>query len=155
LPLEATESRFKSRRERTVRIDEATGAALRGWRAKQAEERLAFGPAYRLHGGLGVEAAWIVTEPDGYVVNPDTLLRRWRALVTAAGVKPIPLHGARHTHAELSLAAGTRLDVVSRQLGHASIAITANVYGHPDDKALEEAAERLGGILGESKASSE
>jgi integrase len=142
----------KSRRARTVRIDEATTTALRVWKARQAEERLAFGPAYRLHGGVGIEAPWVVTEPDGYVVNPDTLLRRWRAAVKRAGVKPIPLHGARHTHAELSLAAGTRLDVVSRQLGHASIAITANVYGHPGDQALEQAAERLGGILGESNA---
>lgn len=50
-----------------------------------------------MRGGLGLEAPWVVTEPNGYVVNPDTLLRRWRALVNAAGVKPIPLHGARHS----------------------------------------------------------
>jgi len=43
------------------------------------------------------------------------------------GVRPIGLHGARHTYATLALAAGARLDVVSRQLGHASIAITADV----------------------------
>jgi hypothetical protein len=35
--------------------------------------------------------------------------------------------------------------VVSRQLGHASIAITADVDGHPDDKAASEAAEIVGG----------
>jgi integrase len=61
------------------------------------------------------------------------------------GVRPIGLHGARHTHATLALAAGARLDVVSRQLGHASIAITADVYGHPDHKAASEAAEIVGG----------
>ena len=60
------------------------------------------------------------------------------------GFRPIGLHGARHTHATLALAAGARLDVVSRQLEHASIAITADVYGHPDDKA-SEAAEIVGG----------
>jgi hypothetical protein len=41
----------------------------------------------------------------------------------------------------LALAAGARLDVVSRQLEHASIAITADVDGHPDDKAASEASE--------------
>lgn len=57
-------------------------------------------------------------------------------------------HALRHTHATLALSAGVRLDVVSRQLGHASIAITADVYGHPDDKALEEAARKVSDALG-------
>jgi integrase len=141
----------KSRRERTVRLDGATSAALRTWKARQAEERLQFGPAYRTHGGLGVEASWVVTEPWGLVVNPDTLLRRWRALVKVAGVRPIPLHGARHSYATLALDAGVRLDIVSRQLGHSSVAITADVYGHADDKALEEAAQRMEAVLGEGR----
>ena len=105
----------KSRRERKVRLDEQTVAALRVWKARQAEERLAFGPAYRTMGGLHVEAAWAVTEPNGFMVHPDTLLRRWRALVKKAGVKAIPLHGARHSYATLALAAEVRLDIVSRQ----------------------------------------
>jgi integrase len=67
----------------------------------------------------------------------------------AVGQRPIGLHGARHTHATLALAAGARLDVVSRQLGHASIAITADVYGHPDDKAASEAAEIVGRVISE------
>jgi integrase len=140
----------KSHRSRRVRFDETTGAALRRWKAEQASERLAFGAAWKADGGLGVEAPWIVTEPDGAVVNPDTLLRRWKALVKAAGVTPIGLHGARHTHAELSLSSGTRPDVVQRQLGHASVAITLGVYGHPNDVAAATAAEALGAILGQS-----
>jgi integrase len=140
----------KSRRTRRVRLDAATGVALRRWRAEQSAERLAFGAPWRTDGGhrLATEAAWIVTEPNGYILEPDTLLRRWKALVRAAGVTPITLHGARHSYAELALAGGVRLDVVSKQLGHASVAITADVYGHPDDRALEEAARKVGGLLG-------
>jgi integrase len=136
----------KGRRERVVRCDEATAAALRAWRARQAEERLAFGPAYRTHGGLGVEAAWVVTEPDGYVVHPDTLLDRWKAACRRAGVRVIPLHAARHTYATLALRAGVRLDVVSRQLGHASIGTTADVYGHDDPEVAKEAAARVAAL---------
>jgi integrase len=136
----------KGRRERLVRFDERTAAALRAWRATQAEERLAFGPAYRTHGGLGIEAPWVVTEADGYVVHPDTLLDRWKALVRRAGVRPIPLHAARHTYATLALRAGVRLDVVSRQLGHASIGTTADVYGHDDPEAAREAATRVAAL---------
>lgn len=137
----------KTRRIRRVRFDEETAAGLRRWKAAQGEERLAFGPAYKADGGLGVEAAWVVTEPDGAVVHPDTLLARFRRLAKAAGVPVIPLHAARHTYAELALAAGVRLDVVSRQLGHSSISTTANVYTHDNDDAAIEAAERVGDVL--------
>lgn len=73
---------------------------------------------------------------------------RSAAASRSAGVTPIGLHGARHSYAELALSSGVRLDVVSRQLGHASIATTANVYAHDSNEAGAEAAERLGEILG-------
>jgi integrase len=65
---------LKNRRARRIRLDEQTDAELRRWKAEQAEERLAFGEPWKSDGGLGVEAAWVVTEPDGGVVHPDTLL---------------------------------------------------------------------------------
>ena len=65
---------------------------------------------------------------------------RFTALERRAGVRHLGLHSLRHTHAELALAGGARLDTVSKQLGHSSIAITADVYGHPDEDALAEEA---------------
>ena len=47
----------------------------------------------------------------------------------------------------LALQAGARLDVVSRQLGHASISTTGNIYTHDDDEAAAEAAERVASLL--------
>jgi integrase len=135
----------KSRRVRRVRIDEATASDLRRWKAEQAAERLAFGQPWKTDGGFGIEAPWIVTEADGSVVQPDTLLSRWKRLVKIAGVRPIGLHGARHTYAELALSSGARLDVISRQLGHASIATTGNIYTHDSDEAAAEAAELVPG----------
>ena len=138
----------KTRKARRVRFDDATAAALKSWKAVQAAERIAFGPAYRTDGGLGIEASWVVTEPDGYVIHPDTLGRRFEALVKIAGVTPITLHSARHSYAEIALQSGVRLDVVSRQLGHSSIATTANIYTHDNDEAAEKAAEKIGHVFG-------
>jgi integrase len=42
-----------------------------------------------------------------------------------------------------------RLDVVSRQLGHASIATTGNIYLHDRDETAAEAARLLETVLGE------
>ena len=55
-------------------------------------------------------------------------------------------HDLRHVAASLMLAAGVPMAVVSRQLGHASIAITVDTYGHvtPDvAAAAAEAVERV------------
>jgi integrase len=139
----------KTRRVRRARVDERAAAELRAWKAEQAEERLAFGPAWRTDGGhrLAIEGAWIVTEPNGYIVEPDTLRSRFQRLARGAGVPVIPLHGARHTFAELALASGVRLDVVSRTLGHASISTTAGNYLHDNDEAAAEAAELVGRMM--------
>jgi integrase len=117
---------------------------LRKWKAAQAKECLEFGAPWKTNGGLGMDAAWVVTQADGGVVHPDTLLGRWRRLVTAAGVPPIPLHGARHSYAEIALSAGVRLDVVSRTLGHSTAAFTGDQYAHDLDEAAAEAAELVG-----------
>ena len=58
-----------------------------------------------------------------------------------------PLHGARHSYAELALGAGVRLDVVSRTLGHATVSFTADQYAHDSDEAAAEAAEIIGEAL--------
>lgn len=137
----------KSRRIRIVRVDPATGDGLKRWKAAQSAERLEMGPAWKTDGGLGVNAAWVVTEADGSVVQPDTILGRWRRLVKTAKVPPIPLHGARHSYATIALEAGVRLDVVSAQLGHSNVATTANIYAHVSPAAAQEAADRIGKLL--------
>jgi integrase len=137
----------KTRRIRIVRFDPATADGLKRWKAAQNAERLEMGPAWRTDGGLGVHAAWVVTE-GGSVVQPDTFLGRWRRLVKTAKVPAIPLHGARHSYATIALEAGVRLDVVSAQLGHSNVATTANIYAHVSPAAAQDAAERMGTILG-------
>jgi len=137
----------KSRRVRLVRFDNATEALMRSWKAAQGRERLAFGSAWKAAGGLGVEGAWVVTEADGGVIHPDTLSGRWDHVVKMARVPAITLHGARHSYATLALEAGVPLDVVSSQLGHSSVATTANIYAHVSPAAGAEAAELMGALL--------
>jgi integrase len=133
-----------------VHFDPQTAAALRRWRTQQSEEKLSFGPAWR--SGLSEDLAFVVTEPDGKVVHPDTLAARWSAAVKVAGVTPITLHSVRHSYAELALSAGVRLDQVSRQLGHASISTTADNYLHDNNEAATEAALRVAEAIGGGNA---
>ncbi len=58
------------------------------------------------------------------------------------GLPVITFHGLRHTCASMMLAAGVPLITVSRQLGHSTPQITAEVYAHLlRDEQLDAAAE--------------
>ena len=51
-----------------------------------------------------------------------------------AGFQPITLHEARHTFASLMIAAGVNAKALSTYMGHSSITITFDRYGHPDPR---------------------
>jgi site-specific recombinase XerD len=58
-------------------------------------------------------------------------LRALKVAAKRAGLSStVELHTLRHPAASVTLTAGVSLKVVSEVFGHASIAITGDVYGH-------------------------
>jgi integrase len=47
-----------------------------------------------------------------------------------AGLEPIGLHEARHTCASVMIAAGVNAKAITHYLGHSSIEVTFDRYGH-------------------------
>jgi len=54
----------------------------------------------------------------------------WPRLLVLAGARPLKFHGLRHTFASLLLEQGESPAYVKEQLGHSSISITVDCYGH-------------------------
>jgi integrase len=67
---------------------------------------------------------------DGRPFNRDGLVARAAKAWKAAGLEPIGLHEGRHTFASILIAAGVNAKALSTYLGHASIQITLDRYGH-------------------------
>lgn len=109
---------------RTVPLIGRCAPALREHRACQAAERLAAGPAW-------TDTGWVFTTELGEMLDPSNVLHRWQRLTVKAGLGKRRFHASRHTAATLLLAQGVALKVVSAVLGHASLAITADVYARP------------------------
>ena len=55
----------------------------------------------------------------------------------------VGLHTLRHTYASLLINQGESIKYVSKQLGHASINITADLYGHLFKETSTSAMNRL------------
>ena len=73
----------------------------------------------------------------------DAMLARVRANWKTAELTPIGLHAARHTAASVLIAAGVNVKALSTFMGHASITITLDRYGHLLPGSIQEAAGLL------------
>lgn len=62
------------------------------------------------------------------------------------------LHDLRHTYASLLLQAGEPIAYVKQQLGHSSIQVTVDRYGHFIPGANRQAVERLAAATSEGEA---
>ena len=125
---------------RTVSLDAATVDVLRACRAAQAAEREAWGAAWQDNG-------LVFTREDGSPLHPDLATDTFERLYRAASLPPIRLHDLRHTAASLALQAGVPLKVVSEQLGHSSLAITADTYTSVLPAVAQASAEAVAGIV--------
>lgn len=75
-------------------------------------------------------------------------LSNWRRTVfapavTRCGLEPLTPHDLRHTAASLAIQAGANVKVVQRMLGHASAAMTLDVYAGLFESDLESVASLL------------
>ena len=131
----------KSRRSRrTIALDPVTLEVLRFHAAHQADEQTDWAEGY-------AAAGLVFTRPDGRPLVPWAVSKAFREHSKAALLPPIPLHGLRHTYATLALASGVNPRIVSGRLGHATVALTLDVYSHVLPQADREAAEKIAALL--------
>ena len=101
--------------------------------------------AHRLAATTDADLVFGRTPSDPF--NPVTVNLRARKAWKAAGLAPIGLHEARHTYASLMIAAGVNAKALSTYLGHSSVTITYDRYGHLMPGNVVEAAALLDSYL--------
>lgn len=100
---------------------------------------------------LWVETELIFTSVVGTSIDPDNFAKAFVRLCKQASLGHWHPHEARHSAASVMLAQGVPLEVVSEVLGHSSIYITKDVYGHLAEGARRDAAERMVAALTQPK----
>jgi integrase len=82
--------------------------------------------------------------------NPSTIRLHSTPRWEADGLQPITLHECRHTYAAFMIAAGINAKALSTYMGHSSITITLDRYGHLLPGNEHEAASLLDQWLGQA-----
>lgn len=67
---------------------------------------------------------------DGKPMNSNFRHRTWPRIVKAAELGYCRIHDLRHTHAAMLISANVPLTAIQRRLGHSSIKVTSDMYGH-------------------------
>jgi integrase len=130
-----------ARSRRTVPLSPGVVAMLRKHRANQKADRLRAGNHWR-------DSGLVFTTEFGGPVEPRNLLRVIEAAAKTAGVEGVGVHTLRHSAAVDWLESGVHIKAVADLLGHSSIAITGDVYGHTSDDTARGAVDGLAGRLG-------
>jgi integrase len=129
------------RSRRVVKLLASVVQALAQHKARQEAQRSAAGDLWTDHDLV------FTNETGGPVDRHNLANRSFRRILKAAELPVIRLYDLRHTAATLALAAGVPIKVVSEMLGHASSALTMDVYSHVLPHMQDDAAARMEALL--------
>jgi integrase len=120
--------------------------ALERHKARQAKERLAAGPAWQDHG-------LIFTSVIGTPLEPRNVHHWFCQLRASLGLDWLRFHDLRHACATFLLANGVDPRTVMDVLGHSTIRLTMDTYGHALPERMFNAASVIDGVLGSESGS--
>jgi len=87
--------------------------------------------------GGSPDTGHVFTTETGQPVDPRNLLRVVQAAASRAGLKDVGIYSLRHLAAIAMLEAGVNIKAVSGLLGHSSVSITGDIYGHTSDDSAQ------------------
>lgn len=111
----------KNKRRRRVDMTPQLAEALRALRVVQKKRALRRG---------GPVSEWVFATEAGGMFHKETFRNALRRCLEAAGLRRVRVHDLRHSYATIRLLRGHNIGDVSYQLGHSSIKITFDTYGH-------------------------
>lgn len=159
------------RSRRVVPFGPAVATVLRAQRALLAASKLKYPPQ------LWADEPWVFPSlrvsaatgggvlPAGRLWTPSAFAQEWRECMNsingrrlgefvAAGGEAedfepwqFGVHALRHAYATVQLAAGVRVELVSRRLGHSSSLVTLRVYSHVVDAEVRDGVDVADALL--------
>jgi integrase len=129
------------RSRRSVSLPEVVVSALRAHRTRQRMERLVAGSRWQ-------DTGHVFATTIGTPIEAARVTRSFALALERAGLPHIRFHDLRHAAATFLLAQGFTLEDVKNLLGHSSIVLTSNTYGHVLEQRQRQVARGMDAVLG-------
>ena len=126
----------KSGRARTVALTALAAEELRRHKARQAEEMLRLGVRQ-------TDDMFVVAQADGRPLKPNSLTHEFVRFIAGTALPRVRFHDLRHSLATHLLASGVHPKIAQERLGHATVAITLDLYSHVLPGMQADAALRV------------
>lgn len=96
--------------------------------------------------------SWVFPNEAGRPLNGSNVKRRvFRPALEKAELRTINFHSLRHTFASILIQQGKPIAHVSKWLGHSSIKVTVDIYGHLEPNTNREALNVLPSFVSKGK----
>lgn len=129
-----------TRSRRMVVLPEIAVTALRAHRTRQRMERLVAGQRW-------VDTGHVFATTVGTSIEAAAVTRAFHRALERAGLPHSRFHDLRHAAATFLLAQGFTLEDVKNLLGHSSIVLTSNTYGHVLEQRQQQVALGMDAVL--------
>jgi len=129
------------RSRRTVILPDVVVTALRAHRTRQRMERLVAGSRW-------ADSGHVFATTIGTPIEAAAVTRAFHRALARADLPHNRFHDLRHAAATFLLAQGFGLEDVKNLLGHSSIVLTSNTYGHVLAERQEQIATGMDALLG-------
>jgi integrase len=124
----------KTGKGRRVDMSDQLCGALKGLQTQRRRDALQRGAAV---------TPFLFFEKNGQPLSQNTIRGVFKRILSKAGLREIRIHDIRHSFASLLLSDGQSPVYVKEQLGHSSIQMTVDIYGHLIPSSNREAVNRL------------
>ncbi|WP_411350351.1 site-specific integrase [Paenibacillus sp. WLX2291] len=124
--------------KRKVAVPASVLTELKEYYLYRRKEKLKIGDAWQ-----GGERFFVFAHIDDKAFHHERPYLWFRKFIQKNNLRYIRFHDLRHTSATLLINQGVHAKIISERLGHGSISITMNIYGHALRSADQAAADKL------------
>jgi integrase len=124
----------KNHQRRRIDLSKQLRGTLRLWRRQQSARWLKLGQPRPVS---------VFSSAVGTPFGESNVRKAWGQIVEKSELRYRRIHDLRHTFASLLIQQGESLVYVKEQMGHASIQITVDIYGHLVQGGNRAAVDRL------------
>ena len=90
-----------------------------------------------------VNSGYVLSQSDGTAIDPDLTTKAFKKMVKEVGMPHLKPHSLRHQYATSDGEREIEMNIISKNMGDASVGIKEDIYAHITSSVMEVAAQKI------------